>query len=444
MLSLRLASALVLLAGFGVSACPQGATPPAQPPATPNGAPANTENGIEISVGPEGVSLFAVAADAHQLLVRLARETGLRLIVDDTVKRTITVNFVNRKVSDVLNSIVSTYGLSCREVGGITMVSEGIPKGPSTYLLSDIDAISTQYVLAPNAKSLLPVFLQDHVKTNGEQNSVILSAPPDVLRKFREDIKQFDIPADQIMIDVLMVEFSGSSSTELGLNWDWSAAKPAFSADPAYGDIVFRTLTDLPRGFTANLHALVTKGKARVRANPRIATVSGQNASIFIGKQRYLSTPVAMSSSDYYSQTNSIDAGVQLNMTPWTGGAGEIIVDIRPEISVLSAPDAKTGLPDKSTRRANTSVHVRDGETIIIGGLLQNETMKTRTKAPILGDIPLLGGLFRTTDERETTTEMVIFITPRILSRTGHMPGENLKNSTDLPLPDEPKAPASR
>ncbi|MGC8785411.1 MAG: type II secretion system protein GspD [Armatimonadota bacterium] len=410
---------------------PRRATPPFPTAAQ---SPSPESNGqqqptLEVTAGPEGVSVFAVGVDAQELLTRLAKETGVRLIVDDTVRRTVTINLVKLPVTRILEVIAAAYGLSYREVNGIFMLSEGIPRSPSSYLLSDIDTITTQYVLAPNAKSLLPVFLQDHVKTNAEQNAVILSAPPEVLKKFREDIKQFDIPAAQIMIDVLMVEFTDSAAREFRAQWGWSNDGRSLTVDSPLGQVVFRSVTTLPTEFFTSLRALVTQGKARVHANPRIATVSGQRASIFIGKQRYLSTPVSIGGGrgegDYFfRQTNFIDAGVRLDITPWTGGEGEIIVDVQPEISVLSAPDPKTGLPDKSTRRANTTVRVRDGETIIIGGLIQRELMSTKTKVPILGDIPLLGQLFRSEDTKESSTEMAIFITPRILSQTGHLPAE--------------------
>jgi len=108
---------------------------------------------------------------------------------------------------------------------------------------------------------------------------------------------------------------------------------------------------------------------------------------------------------------------------------------------VLSAPDPKTGLPDKSTRRANTTVRVRDGETIIIGGLLQRELMSTKTKVPILGDIPLLGQLFRSEDTKEAVTEMAIFITPRILSQTGRLPAEQEEALKKRFLHEEKDAP---
>lgn len=371
---------------------------------------------VEVRVGEDGVSVFADNADAHEVFVRLAKATGLRIMVDDTVRRSVTLNLVGKKPTEALDAIASAYGLACKLVGTVFMVSEGIPRGPSSYLLSDIDAVGTRYVLAPTAKSLLPIFLQDHVKTNQEQNSVILSAPPSVLRKFREDVSQFDIPAAQIMIEVLMVEFTDSATKEFALNLAASNAGVQGSVDSAFGEVFYRAISGLPDAFQSNLRLLVEKGKARVRANPRIATVSGQDASIFIGKQRYISTPVVIGGDQWGGrQTNSIDAGVRLRITPWTGGTGDILLDIRPEISVLGAPDPRTGLPDKSTRQANTSVIVRDGETVILGGLSQDETMRTQTKIPLLGDLPLVGQLFRTVDERKLKTEMVVFITPRIL-----------------------------
>ncbi len=392
---------------------------------------AQSPSQLDIRVSEYGVSIYAVNVDAHELFMRFAEATGLRLIVDDTVRRTITLNLVNRRVSEVLEILMAVYGLSYREVNGIFMVSEGIPRSPSSYLLSEIDAITTQYVLAPDAKQLLPVFLQDHVKVNAEQNAVVLSAAPEVLRKFREDIAQFDIPPAQIMIDVLMVEFTDSTAREFGLKWIWSNDQRKVEVDAGLGQILYRSVVELPTEFKLQLRALVSQGKARVRANPRIATVSGQTASIFIGKQRYLSTPVSITGGqgddDFFGgfrQAFFIDAGVRLSITALTGGEGEIIVDVRPEISVLSAPDPTTGLPERSTRRANTTVRVRNGETIIIGGLTQKERMSTRTKIPLLGDIPLIGELFRTRSVNEVTTEMVIFVTPRLLSQTGHLPEE--------------------
>ncbi|HEY3283687.1 MAG TPA: hypothetical protein VGN26_15585 [Armatimonadota bacterium] len=389
---------------------------------------------VEITAGPKGISIFALMADAAELFTQLGAQTSTPIVVDDTVVRKITVNLTDRRVEDIINTIVATYGLAARQdsATGVWMISEGIPKGPSSYLLSDIDAITTKYVLAPNAKSLLPVFLQDHVKINQEQNAVILSAPTEVLRKFRQDISQFDVPAAQIMIEALMVEVSDSDLKDVGVSLGYSNARRGVSTNADLGTVDFKGIATLPNEFSVRLKALVEAGKARVRANPRIATVSGQEANVFVGRQRFLSTPVEVGDGGGGGrQINFVDAGIRLILTPYTGGKGEIIADVDLEIGVFGALDSVTRLPEKTTRRAQTTVRVNDGETIIIGGLNQNEERTLRSKIPILGDLPLLGGLFRHTTKRVDQTELVIFITPHLLSTTGHTSPEEEKRLKD-------------
>jgi len=428
-LALVLFLSAVLFPGIGWAA--DG--PPA--PGAPAAAVPSDQPALEITAGDSGISVHAVAVQADEFFTKLARATGVGIIIDDTVGRSnggaytcrkVTVHLTNKKVSEIIESICTAYGLSHSQVGGVFMISEGIPKNPSSYLMSDIDFVTTQYVAASNAKSLLPVFLQDHVKINEEQNAVILSAPTEVIAKFREDIKQFDVPAAQIMIDVLMVEFTDAAAKELGFDFIWSNSGKGVATSSGTGDVIFRSIATLPKEFTAQIKALVEKRVARVHANPKIATVSGQKATIFVGRQKYLSEPVEVHAEDvpWSGSMNYIDAGIRLAMTPWTGGEGEIIAEIEPEVSVLSAPDPVTRLPEKTTRRADTIVRVRDGDTIIIGGLTQSELQSTKTKIPLLGDLPIIGRLFTGVNRTRTTTELVIFITPHILRDTDRLSAE--------------------
>jgi len=412
-----------------------------------------------ITVTQTGVTVHAMNVYAHRLFARLAERTGMQLVVDDAIKdRKVTVHLSDKSPDEIVNYIVAAYGFSSGRISGITMISEGIPRRPSSYLLSTIESIPTQYVEADNAKSLLPVFLQDHVKVNRDQNAVVLSAPTDVLRKFRDDIKQFDIPAAQIMLEILVVEFTDfdADTFDLGLRWQNAGRGAEFGTLPlpqdnvllparTLGEVLMRGVADLPTEFRVRLDALVSQGRARVRAAPRIATVSGQRASFFVGIQRYLREPIEMPAEnqggEYYGGSvmrNYIDAGVRLNVVPWTGDGKEIICDIRPcEVSTLSAPDPITGLPEKSTRTANTTVRVRDGQTIIIGGLRQEESRKVTTKVPLLGDLPLLGNLFRSRNNVCFRTDLVIFITPCVLSQTGHLPADREQQLHDQFLKEQ-------
>ncbi len=379
------------------------------------------EADIQIVVGDEGVSLYAVSADAHEVLSQLARVTDLPLIVDDTVNRKITVNLVNKQPREILDSIVDTYGLSFAEVDGVYIFSEGIPNSPSSYLLSSIGCYTTQYVAPSQARGLMPAFLTKYVKVNSSQNAVVLSAPDPILRRFQEDIEEFDKPPAQIMLEVLVVEFTNMDMNAFSARLGWNNAKLGMSADSLTGDINFSAIATLPTDFYAWLDALVQNREARVNASPRIATLSGSNASIFIGTQQFLAIPVSMPGR---GASNSIDAGVKLDMSPLTGGQGEIILTISEEISTLSAPSAVTGLPEKTTRSARTTVRVRDGQTLIVGGLRQEESREVRSRIPLLADIPLIGELFKSKRIEKTKVDLTIFVTARILSQTGHLPDE--------------------
>ena len=393
---------------------------------------------MEVTGDADSMSVFAVSVDAPQLLTAIAARADLKLVVDDTVSRLITLSVEDKPAREIISSIAGAYGLAAADVGGVTLVSEGIPRTPSSYLLSDIDQISTKYVDAQNARNLLPVFLQDYVKVNSSQNAVVLSAPGEVLRKFREDIAGFDIPAAQITVDLLLVEFTDTGLDQLNLNLSYSNAGGQVNFSPSQGSLSYRSLTTLPDQFLLRIAALQQKGEARVRANPRIATVSGRRASIFVGRQRYIVTPIDTGN----GQRNFIDAGVRLQITPYTGGEKQILVDVDTEVSTLSALDPVTRLPEKSTRTANTKVRVDDGQTIVIGGLRQQETRNVTTKVPILGDFPLLGPLlFRSRNKRTTNTELVLFITPRLLSDTGHLPTDEEKRLKDRFLAPDLSAP---
>lgn len=439
------AMALLCLAAGQVHA--QNALPalPAAPIAAAPTAAAGVlpERGKYTITGDAGaLNVFAVSTDAQELFTALADKANLKLVVDDTVSRKITFNITGTPARKIVDEIVSAYGLSAADVDGVTMISEGIPRSPSSYLLSDITSIPTKYVNAANARNLLPVFLQDYVKVNSEQNAVVLSAPTEVLSKFRDDIAQFDIPASQIQVDLLLVELTDITADQLGLALTYQNGGQGPTIDPGTGTVTYNAITRLPNLFLANLKALQEKGKARVRANPRIATVSGRRASIFVGQQRYVATPIDLGGGG--GQRNFIDAGVRLGITPYTGGQGQVLMDVDAEVSTLSPPDPLTHLPEKSTRTATTTVRVLNGQTVVIGGLVQQERRDVRTKIPLLGDLPLLGPLlFQTKTINTTQTDLVLFITPRILSDTGHLPAaeENalkqqfLNSDLNKPLP---------
>jgi type II secretory pathway component GspD/PulD (secretin) len=383
--------------------------------------PAKTDSPLEISATEHGWTVHAMSIDAHELLTTFAAKAHLQLIVDDALKRRITIHIVDKPALDVLKIIVDAFGFAWAEVDSLNIISEGMPRSPSSYLLSDIASVTTKYVTPSQAWALLPTFLQGEVKINSDQNAVILSGPKPLLDKFRQNIGRFDIPAEQIMLNVDVVEFTDMNTDTFAALLNYSNDHIGISTDSLTGQQTLTALATLPTDFLARIKALVEQRRARVRANPRIATVSGRWANIFIGQQQYLTNPVNIPGR---GSSYSIDAGVSLDITPLTGGDGEIILDLNEEISTLSAPDAITGLPTKTTRSAYSTIRVRDGQTIVIGGLRQAEERSTRKAIPVLSELPLVGSLFRAKKLDSTMVELAIFITANTLSRDGHLPAE--------------------
>lgn len=401
-----------------------------------------TEEFLSVEVADGLVTVHALRADIHKVIAEVARKTGLNCTLDDAVTHKVNINLRNMKPLDVIRAIAAGYGLALSTKGQVTMLSEGVPRDLTTYNRSGTASFPMRYLRAEDAKELLPSFLTMYVHFNEEQNAVVATAPEQMLGKIDRDLKAIDqLPPPLIMVDVLAVELTTTGSYERDIAWLYSSHDKAFGSDSATGQLGYDG--SLPGGLsggviantaklTSTLRALKSSGKAKIRSNPRIAAVNGKEASIFIGQDRFVLVSYQFGGSQQ-ERIETVPVGVRLEVRPWTGGNGEITTRIDVEVSNISEVDPATGLPLLSTRKASSTVRTRDGETIVIGGLRQRQKETTRRKIPILGDIPVLGSLFQGKSESSVDSELVIFITPRLLS-TDENPGaaEILPGPTDF------------
>jgi type IV pilus assembly protein PilQ len=171
----------------------------------------------------------------------------------------------------------------------------------------------------------------------------------------------------------------------------------------------------LPDDFWITLKALESENKAKVMAQPRIATLNGNKASINVGVTRYFRLQGGTIENPFV-RFQEIKSGIKLDITPWISQGGQVTVEINPEIS-NSTGDNKEGFPNVSTRSVNTTIQLNDGETIIIGGLIRAEDNKQIEKVPILGSIPFIGKLFQSQGNQKSTSELVIYLTPHLLKQ---------------------------
>jgi len=270
---------------------------------------------------------------------------------------------------------------------------------------------------------------------------VTITASPEIIERVTQDLATIDVPPRQVMIEAVVTELTTEARKSLGIDASWFLEKGEKKLDVIFpvGDLLDSTLGLYfltPRfeaegwegDFQSTLRALVQDGEIWVRANPRVATLEGQKATILIGKEEYYIIVTGGTTGPYYyGQLERIPVGVSLTLVPYISDKEEITVEIQPEVSDVVGKGA-TGLPVVSRRTVSTKIRVKDGETIVIGGLLQKSETENRRKIPLLGDIPILGYLFSRTDRVVDEIETVIFITPHILREVS--PAELQKDTT--------------
>lgn len=392
---------------------------------------------LEVIASPGKVSVTAENVDIQRLLGEIAAKTGTNVAVDDAVSASVSIHLIGLPVAEVLRTIASAYGLALSEVGGVFMFSQGVPQDLAAYRLSGTASYPMRYTRAQAASGLLPTFLYSYLHVNEEQNAVVVTAPQQMLDKIKADLEAVDVAPPQILLEAVAVEFNDSAELEnfiqllqgditgvtTGEEGYYGTPEYTFRSDPRLGLLSYATIGELPNDWEASLRVLETDQKARIRAAPRLAVMNGHEASIFIGVRRFIKVEF-ISYGQVTEKIQGVDVGVKLKVRPLTGGRGEITLTILPEgteVSNISELDPQTGLPVLSTRQTGTTVRVMDGETVMIGGLNQQQRDDRTTKLPILGDLPLIGNLFRSRTRSTTTSELAVFITPHVLTPEGRL-----------------------
>jgi Bacterial type II and III secretion system protein len=188
----------------------------------------------------------------------------------------------------------------------------------------------------------------------------------------------------------------------------------------------------LPDDFYAALHFLETQNKAKVMAQPSIVTLNGNKASINVDQTQYFKLTTGNPlGTDYSIQFKPITFGIKLDITPWISQGGQITAEISPEVSNSDGANSD-GYPNVSSRTLSTTVRLNDGETITLGGLIKNTESEGYNKIPILGDIPFIGGLFRTNTKSNSKTNLVVYVTPHIIKKDYRFNLDSALQSLDI------------
>lgn len=252
-------------------------------------------------------------------------------------------------------------------------------------------------------------------------NTLILTGPRAAVERAKEALARIDTAPPQVLIEAKVVEVSTDVDNTLGVLWDFSGTKANFTLDTPnppdrgnFGTIVFGRLTRDAIGIGAKLDALFKDNKARLLANPKLLVLNAKQAQIFIGDEvRYIES-VQSTQNGVSVTTGKVNVGIQLNVVAKTNPEGDITLQIHPEVSLITGflkTPVGGEIPQVSRRFADSAVRLRSGETLVIGGLISQRDLKLVQKVPLLGDLPILGYLFKQTNTKRSNSEIMVFLT---------------------------------
>ena len=408
--------------------------------------------------------------EVRAVLQLIADFTDLNLVASDTVNGKITLRLQNVPWDQALDLILKTKGLDKRLEGNVLLVAPAaeIARREQQQIQSnkqqeDLAPLQTEflrirYAVASDIFSLLQgkggggaeasgslLSSRATVVVDERTNSLLVTETAAKLEEIRKLINLIDVPVRQVMIEARIVNANATDARKLGVAWgasgwsvgnDGSLSTVGNSQDVPiaigngttipHGNIVDLGVSDfgatqLNLGFiSANgrrlidlqLSAIESSGRGEVVTQPKVITGDKQEAMIKNGTQ----IPYQESSPNGASTTAFEDAALELTVTPSITPDDRIIMELN--ISQDSVGTVYNGVPSIDTTEIQTNVLVANGETVVLGGIFQTTEAEAVVKTPFLGDIPYLGRLFRRTEKSYQKTEILIFITPRILSDT--------------------------
>jgi hypothetical protein len=360
------------------------------------------------------------AASVGELLKRTFPE----IVVDvDKTLNVLTVTATPRRQRSVGAAIAQVDGPAAAGAGAaaydlytLRAALPGLNGNPSTTA-ADLAATVTQ-ALSANAPDL-------RITVSATTPQLVITGSPAAVALARELLTRLDVPQKLVVLDTQILEVDETVAKDLGLSFPSPVISSTFSeVVPVDANGTPRRIIGVqqigrtPLSLALQLNLLIRNGTARVLANPRVTTVSGRTATIRAGDTIAVQTTAGGGPGTIATtQIQTFQTGVTLDITPIVNGESDVSVTLHP--SVNSETAIINGIPQISTRDTQTTVSLRENQTLIIGGLIQESTGRTETKIPLLGDLPLVGRVFREHQVNNIRNELIITVTPHIVTPEG-------------------------
>lgn len=386
-------------------------------------------------LGDTRITLHATGTPLMDILSVLAEKSGLNIVASTDVEtREISIHLTDTPVEEALNLIVRAAGLGYERIGDSVLVA------PQAQLTQDTGFSS--YVIEiryADAFELVPLVekVADRVAADPGGNRLVVVATPGMIDQIREIVEDLDVPPVQIMLETEVIEIATDRMFELGIDWNKIMHQTVIFAESGPGggppedsgyDELPEEMPFIGRGFDASsvyrqakalelaLDLLEQEGGAKVLSNSKLATLNNRTAEIHIGDVIPYTVSNVTTGGVVEVQVEKERVGVSVTVTPRAAGDGYITVTVEPSVStIVGFRGPHDEIPWTKERTVKTQVRVKDGQTFVIAGLLSEDETETITKVPLLGDIPILGYLFRHTATQVKRSDLLIKITPRII-----------------------------
>ncbi len=410
------------------------------------------------------VTLFLKNVDIHEVLKIICEANSLAYVEDESLIRVMTGadyektygrkfnNLTSRKivkldyinvtqVLPILEKLKSANGLIISDDRTNTVVLTDMPENirEMENVLAEIDVPRVTKVFDLNyarveeiTEKINPLLTPNVGSLSSDKRSNKLSVT-DILSKIEEVrrvIEAYDVMEKQVAIEAKIVQVILNDQYRMGIDWEAVVNKyhgmdllgnfDVLGENEKRGQLSIGTLA--ADSYQVMVHALSDFGETNNLSNPHIVAVNNQEAKILVGStEPYVTTTVttpAAGPSTTAEAVNFIEVGVKLYVTPTIHNDGYVTMKIKPEVSsvtrTLTTGNNNT-IPVVETSEMETTVVVKDGTTIVIGGLIKDENIDSKRKVPLLGDVPVMGAMFRSQDNLKRKTELVVFLTPKII-----------------------------
>ncbi len=397
-------------------------------------------------------------ADIRNVLKMLSYKSGVNIIAGPDVE-----GVVNMQLKDVpwlkaLDVILSTYGYGYERKGTVIMVTtiDNLKKRrEDAKALAEQEPLATETYILNYAKAEDVLKSLDKMKTargainfDKRTNAIIINDVQSNVTLLRDVLKQLDSVTPQVLIEAKIIETTLDKNDTLGIDWGLSASvngpqmSTTFPVNANFSSKFLPTGTTAAAptigtaatslsygtmnlaGLNATLQMLKSRANTNILSNPKIVTLDNQPAKVQVGQQYPMPqyTTSSQTGALQVSGWTYLDIGIIFDVTPHVNNAHMVTLDIQPKITSIlstipaSSTNVSANMPVLSTELVTTSVMIKDGETLVIAGLIKDNVSKTIKRVPILGYIPILGWPFQQTIDAHQKTDLLIFLTPHIIT----------------------------